>query len=259
VSFGLQKTLGALKKLSARAHWEIARGTPKQASEYCEKEGSVFETGERPLSQVEKGAGEKRRWQEAFNAVKENRLGDVPADILCCRLKSIEYAVKRVAESAALVKRLEGDRDAFHEWHYGVPGSGKSYYCRSFGDRFDHLGNKWWDGYKYETYVHMEDVDESCKDYPRQWKLLLGQDPFPVETKGSSLAPIRPLKVRVNANLHPSEIWSGVHLEAIMQRVKVYHWPFKYGHPMWSGSHVPRVCPAASDQPSVPTNAAVAE
>ncbi len=53
--FAILKTrlrLAAVRLLiSPRAHFEAARGTPKQASDYCKKDGEFFEHGELPQSQ----------------------------------------------------------------------------------------------------------------------------------------------------------------------------------------------------------------
>jgi len=46
IQFKDAKTINSLKKVNNRAHWEIARGTPDQASAYCKKEGSFWEEGE---------------------------------------------------------------------------------------------------------------------------------------------------------------------------------------------------------------------
>lgn len=40
-----QVRLTSVRKMSVRAHWEVSRGTPDQASEYCKKEKDFFENG----------------------------------------------------------------------------------------------------------------------------------------------------------------------------------------------------------------------
>lgn len=64
VIFKHRKRLSQLKRLNARAHWEVSRGTPTQASEYCKKDdtytgGLRFEHGCLPKREASKKASER--------------------------------------------------------------------------------------------------------------------------------------------------------------------------------------------------------
>jgi len=221
VGFANPKMITGLKKLQARAHWEVAKGTPKQASEYCEKDGDVFEKGTRPLSQVEKGDTEKRRWDDAFKAVSENRLEDVPKDILCTRLKGIEFAIKRTRMVKRNLDIIDGVME--HLWIVGPTGSGKT----SQATR-DHPGayikdpvNRWWDGYEGQEVVIIDDFDKFQVKQGGDMKRWLDRYPFQAEFKGG-MEMMRPRKVIVTSQYYPSEIWDDEKtVEAIMRRVKV--------------------------------------
>ena len=61
--FQERPTLASLKKLDARAHWEVCRGTPEQNRTYCSKGGDFEERGVKPVSKEENGEVEKARWR----------------------------------------------------------------------------------------------------------------------------------------------------------------------------------------------------
>lgn len=224
VSFANAKTLTALKRLSDRAHWEISRGTPKQASEYCEKDADVFEKGTRPLSQAEKGDKEKERWSNAYQCVAEGRLDDLDAEIKCRHLKSIEYAIQRTAVSKRKLETLE---ELEHEWYVGPPGTGKSRKAREEnpGAYIKDPTLNWWDGYMNEEVVIIDDFDKFQVKQGGDMKRWLDRYPFQAPIKGG-YSLIRPKKIIVTSNYRPEEIWDDrVTVEAIQRRVTVVRFP----------------------------------
>jgi len=215
------KTLTAMKKLSARAHWEVARGTPKQASEYCEKDGDVFEKGARPLLPREKGEKEADRWKAAYEAVEQGRLDDVPADIKCRHLKAIEYAVQRTAVGKRKLDTMDGDSE--HLWYVGRPGTGKSRKARADdpGAYIKDPTSAWWDGYVNEEVVIIDDFDKFQVKQGGDMKRWLDRYAFQAQVKGG-YSLIRPRKIVVTSNYHPHEIWQDeVTVAAIKRRVTV--------------------------------------
>lgn len=219
ICFQNARHFNALKKVHATAHWEVAKGLPSQAKAYCQKDGDFYEVGICPVDPSSKGMGEKRRWEEAFEAVSENRYSDVPKDILCRSLKSIEYAVSRVKESAIVLKELDA---LDNEWRWGDPKSGKSQGARKENpDHFIKLPRcKWFDGYNYESCIIIEDVDPESSKTAQFVKTLADVYVVPVEVKGGTMK-IRPKRIIVTSNYPPSDIFQGVDLEAIMRRFKI--------------------------------------
>lgn len=248
VSFEHQRTLQALKKLSLRAHWEIARGTPKQASEYCEKDGIVFEKGTRPMSQAEKGDAGKRSFDEAFVLYKAKKYEEMGQFAL--QLKSFDYLDAKLMKRDLVVTQLD---DLVNEWHWGVPGSGKSHV------RYDHPGHyvkktsKWWNGYTNQEVVVMDEFSRyhvALTDDLKEWA---GEHAFPAETKCGQLE-IRPKKMIVTSQENPAGFWTGDHWLAIERRFKFYYWGQPYyvegkkengRNPLW---YDPRIISPRLDQ-----------
>jgi len=223
VSFQNPKKLTALKKLSVRAHWEIARGTPKQASEYCEKDGDVFEKGTRPLSQIEKGEKEKDRWAIAFQCVKEGRIEELDPEIKCNRLKQIEYAVERECLSK---RKLETySHDFQHEWYYGKSGTGKSRKAREENpDAYiKDPQERWWDGYRGEPTVIIDDFDKFQVKQGGDIKRWSDRYVQRVPVK-NGYTQIVIEKMIITSQYKPEQIWDDPEtLDAIKRRFKLVH------------------------------------
>nr|WAE42391.1 MAG: replication associated protein [Cressdnaviricota sp.] len=216
-------SIRALSKRLPRAAIRVMDGTPEQSRTYCSKSDTApYERGVCPISNVEKGNKEKRRWADAFSAVQENRLDDVPKDILCTKLKSVEYAVQRVKQTKTDLSTLT---EWLHEWRYGETGTGKSETARADnpGAYIKDPTKDWWDGYNGEEVVIIEDFDKYQVKQGGDMKRWLDKYPFQAPIKGGYLL-IRPKKIVVTSNYRVEEIWSDEQtVGPILRRVKVIH------------------------------------
>lgn len=114
-----KKSLKWLKtNIHKNAHWEIMRGTPQQASDYCKKDGDFVEVGTLPETPAQAGgAGNKRRWVEAFTKAQEGKFDEIDPQIRIMyhrTLKSIH------TEKLLEQPRLEGELENL--WHSIIGG-----------------------------------------------------------------------------------------------------------------------------------------
>jgi len=216
-------SIRALSKKLPRASIRVQSGSPAENRAYCSKsDPEPYERGVCPVSSLDKGKKEKRRWADAFTAVQEGRIGDVPKDILCTRLKSIEYAVQRHAHSLCETSTLTEWR---HEWRYGETGTGKSETARleNPGAFIKDPTERWWDGYTNQETVIIEDFDKYQVKQGGDMKRWLDKYPFQAPVKGGYLL-IRPKKIVVTSNYTVREIWADEQTAGpIERRVRVIH------------------------------------
>lgn len=217
IIFKKQLVLTAVKKLLPGAHLEVARGTPQEASDYCKKDGDYFEYGELPIpSNIKGGEATKAKWERIKALAKAGRLEEIDADVY---VKN-RFSLLSIAKEHAPMPPDHTDTTGF--WFYGAPGTGKSrtareenpgYYLKSC--------NKWWDGYKGEETVIIDDLDttHACLGY--HLKIWADRYAFPAEIKGGKIN-IRPQKIIITSNYEPSEIWKDqVTIDAIYRRFSI--------------------------------------
>lgn len=244
VYFESAKTLSALKKLQPRAHWAKAYGTPEQASVYCEKDGDFFEDGTRPLSNEEKGQKGEEYYERNILACINGTPMDPSAEF---NLRNFEYA----AEARKRKRKLESLADLSFEWHYGAPFAGKTRYCRQFTGAFKWNIDAGWNDYDDEDVVIFEDVDARSVPTPQQIKTWCDLDPFRVKIL-YKVKNIRPKRMIFTSNDSIETCYKHVgpvHMEAILRRFKVFHYPASYGQPGWVDPTAP-IPPYVPDPPS---------
>lgn len=230
-----KKSLGQVKNLLERAHWEAQKGTFEQAINYCKKDGDYFEYGEIPKTPKQKGSSggvaEQERWDLARKAAEEGRFNDIPSDIYF----RFDVAAHRLRNRALQEGLVDLDGELEHEWWYGDPGTGKTSRARKeYPTAFlKDPKERWWDGYDGEEVVIIDDFDKyqiaQSGDMKRWLDRYVLQAPF----KGGYMK-IRPKKIIVTSNYHPSDIWDdAVTQKAILRRVKVVHFPSEEHYPLF--------------------------
>lgn len=207
------KTLAALKKINARAHWEATKGNVEQNYDYCSKEGNFAERGTKPVSQKRKGEMEKERYERAYEHAKHGNFEEIDKDILIRHLGNLK---KIRAEFQSVPIALTGDLS--NQWIYGRAGVGKTSKAMKENPGAYLKGlNKWWDGYVDQSVVIIDDMDPYHKSLAQQFKEWAHHYPFPAETKGSMMC-IRPAKIIVTSNYTIDEIWDDVVTREAMHR-----------------------------------------
>lgn len=235
VRFKFPKKLEQVKAKIPRAHLEKSRGTIEDNISYCMKtrkddipNEKVFEKGERPKTQKEKGQSEKERWATILGKSKAGDtawIDENEPEVAFKHAKTIDFIVSR---NPAKLANLESRK--VHKWLWGVPNSGKSWDARQFGPFFFKNINKWWCGYQNEDYIVIDEWEPKhspmLADYLKKWADIY---PFQAELKGGSKC-IRPKCIIITSNYSLEDCfgYDPILLEAIRGRFQETHYRTPY-------------------------------
>jgi hypothetical protein len=189
----------AKKQISAKAHFEAARGTPLQNRAYCtKKEGRIngpFEFGVIPQQGrrndlinmkklIDSGKDNKVVAEEYFGSFLRYHKGINAYRLLNQQQRSWKTTVVVI---------------------YGPTGTGKSAFCRDMfkGAYWKPPGTKWWDNYVGQSVVIFDDFNVPWFGFDTL-KRLLDRYPLLVETKGGHTQFLAKTIV-VTSNNHPNK------------------------------------------------------
>lgn len=169
-----------LKKLHPEAHWEACKSEGASIKyvmkEETRKEGP-YEFGTLPVRQ-----NNKKDWNEVWELAKTNQIEKIDKSVLVPHYKTI----KQIAVDHMSFQRSDTLKGI---WYYGASGTGKS--RKAWTDHpqaYPKECNKWWDGYKGQDTVIMDDLvpERAAMLYD---KLLKWTDHYPctLEVKGSTV------------------------------------------------------------------------
>lgn len=216
VRFKSQKTPSAFKTFLDNPRCNFRRVLSEGAcSEYCAKDGDKWTHGEF-LTKKDGGKKEKRRWQDAFEAAKEGRLDDIPGDIALRQWGNIQKIAQYHAQKPVDLDKLD------FWWFQGPTGTGKSRTARLENpDFYNKLKNKWWDNYRGEPCVIIEEWgpnDHLLVDKLKQW---LDHYSFTAEVKGGTVT-LRPPKIIITSNFTLEQCFpSPQDLQPLRRRLQV--------------------------------------
>lgn len=178
------RSFKCMKDKFPTADIEKARGSPEQANKYVTKDGDkLFEygtcpTGSRSIEVV---------WKEAVDAFKRGE-GDRESRIYATHQTFFDNLELEYQEE----KVYEGNLQNKNIWIYGPPATGKSTLARTLAKKdnakvYHKMSNKWWNGYRNQKYVVIEDIDpdrtKCLVDHMKQWA---DKFPFTSEFKGTA-------------------------------------------------------------------------
>ncbi len=200
IAFNNRLRLTQVKEHIARAHWEIMKGTSKEASDYCKKDGEFLEAGTLPTTGSQTT---KKNWDKAYELAKKGDIEEIPKDMLV----RYYHAFKRIRQDNPT--KLDSLPKTCGIWYHGPTGCGKSKTAReTYPDYYDKPLNKWWDGYRDQEYVILDDVGPD----QGQWigtlmKRWTDHYPFPAEQKGTTVQ-IRPKNIIVTSQYTIEEVFN---------------------------------------------------
>jgi len=209
--------------VSQRAHFEVARGSPRDNRTYCSKDGDFWEFGTCPAATGRKSRDELAlEFRSAFDSGNIVKFAE---DNPGAYAFSGHVLLRNCLGLAVAVERP----DVTVEWLYGEPGVGKSRLAHGrFPQGFvKEPRTKWWTGYKLERDVIIDDIAPKGIDINH---LLRWFDRYKcyVETKGD-MVPLHAVNFIVTSNFSPDDCFrdedGGLHkqMPALRRRMTVTH------------------------------------
>lgn len=198
-----RKSLKYIKEhYNNRAHWEVRRGTHKDAKRYCSKTDTriagPWEHGEEPKQ------GQRNDLAEVDAYLRTHTLEQVADEY---PVASIRYGRHLAHHKQLITKHRDWLTDLII--YYGPPRTGKSWHARelwpdAFWLKRGRSGEPWWDGYDaHETVIIDEFYGWISVDTMTR---LIDQFPMVVEAKGTTVKFVA-RRVVIISNKPPSEWW----------------------------------------------------
>lgn len=232
VYFTNARTLVQMKKIHKQWHCEPSRGSHADNWNYCNKgeqpkdeweqhkiEGPNYGKNKQvtligtipPPQQKNGGEATKAKWARTRELAQQGKLDDIEPD------HYIKYYTTLNKIATDYLNHLPDIDARCGIWLQGKPKLGKSRFAREKylydqGKLYWKGLNKWWDGYRHEPFVLIEDIQPNLPnitDLSQKMKIWTDRYAFNGEKKGGMMN-IRPKRVIVTSNYTIDEIFSAI-------------------------------------------------
>lgn len=199
--------LSFMKKLHPSCHWEIKRGTVKEAIDYCRKDGKWEQFGDIPDE-----SGSQSSYRHCVELAQAGKMDSIAEEY-----PGMYTRYKRTYESMVQFSK-EPLEEPCGIWIVGPPGCGKDGNVIKKYSPFVKPHNKWWDGYSGQEVVLISDVDKSDAKWIGNFlKIWTDRYPFRAEIKSGTIQ-IRPKKIFVTSNYLIKELFEDVTMSDALDR-----------------------------------------
>ena len=173
------------------------------------------------------GEGNKARYASAIAHAKSGELNKIEEED---PQLFVLHGVRLASLYAPITMPLDGE--LLHEWWVGPSGTGKSRLLwELYPNHFAKALNKWWDRYRFEDVVAIEEWAAKNDCTASSLKKWADRYPFPGEIKGGVMQRLRPKKIIVLSNYTPQQCFlNNEDLEPILRRFTVIHFPHQEQH-----------------------------
>lgn len=193
VSFSARRGLAWIRaKISSRAHFEVARGSPSQAAAYCRKDGDSEEYGELPA-----GPGSRSDLVRLYGDIRSGKNEDEVEEAFPASFIRYQRSIQSLLRK--YTKPRTDPPEVFVFW--GTTGTGKTrtvYESHPVEEIYSHPGGSWFDGYHGQPVALFDDFGGS--EFKLTYLLkLLDRYPMNVPIKGSFVC-WKPSKIYLTSN-----------------------------------------------------------
>jgi len=218
-----QRFAGVKRMLGNRVHLEKRLGTSIEASEYCKKDGDVFEHGTLSISKQ----GQRNDLIALHQSLKEKRsLIDISDEHFSCYVK-YERAIKSYKLLHSPSRNPNNPPSVICYWGNTGLGKTRSVWdnARSIDDIWVYPGKSWFDGYDDHPIALFDEFRGSSMELHMLLQIL-DRYPIKVRVKGSH-ANWNPEEIYLTSNIHPIDWYPNVDQpsrDALMRRfTNIYH------------------------------------
>ncbi len=199
ICFKNSRSFKSVHKDLFKSHLESMRGTHKQASDYCKKDGDYFETGTLP------SPGKRSDIVRIVDYLKDEYQGN--ATQLMTDHPESTHRFYRFLDRIAVNVQPQRTTKTKVIWIYGTTGTGKSHYAHEHYPHayYKNLEESFWENYNGQEAIILEDLR------PHHMRLstllrLMDKYPMQVKVKGAS-AQFRSEVVIVTSDRHPRDFY----------------------------------------------------
>lgn len=218
IVFSTKKTFNYAKgSISSRAHLEAKKGTPKQAADYCKKDGDFKEFGNLPKTQ-----GRRTDLEHCAELIRSGASIREIADAQPSAIIRYGNGIARLRQHYRPERKAPPEIWVLH----GRTGTGKTRRVWEFADveqLWVHPGEKWFDGYDGHRAVLFDDFDGGWFKLTYLLKLI-DRYIFQVPIKGGHTW-WAPKVIYFTSNLHPRDWYTQAHQEhknALLRRLREF-------------------------------------